>query len=104
MILGKLEPGHLHIQIPGLLRISRTVQWMREAAQRDTISMTRRALEETATTSIYLMTFIHWMTDDSPQSASTAAFLDRRLKEAETLARLISRRQVARSPADHKPH
>jgi AcrR family transcriptional regulator len=104
MILGKLEPGHLHIQIPGLLRISRTVQWMREAAQRDTISMTRRALEETATTSIYLMTFIHWMMDDSPQSASTAAFLDRRLKEAETLARLISRPQVARSPADHKPH
>jgi AcrR family transcriptional regulator len=67
MILGKLEPGHLHIQIPGLLRISRTVQWMREAAQRDTISMTRRALEETATTGIYLMTFIHWMMDDSPQ-------------------------------------
>jgi AcrR family transcriptional regulator len=31
MIGGKLEPGHLHIQIPGLLRISRTVQWTREA-------------------------------------------------------------------------
>jgi AcrR family transcriptional regulator len=104
MILGKLEPGHLHIQIPGLLRISRTVQWMREAAQRDTASMARRALEETATTGIYLMTFVHWMTDDSPQSARTAAFLDRRLQEAETLARRVSRPQAARSPAGHEPH
>lgn len=26
IILGKFEPGHLHIQIPGLMRISRTVQ------------------------------------------------------------------------------
>lgn len=88
MILGKLEPGHLHIQIPGLLRVSRTVQWMREAAQRDTATVTRRALEETATTSIYLMTFVYWMQDDSAQSERTAAFLDRRLKQAETLARL----------------
>ena len=90
MILGKLEPGHLHIQIPGLLRVSRTVQWMREAAQRDTATVTRRALEETATTSIYLMTFVYWMQDDSAQSERTAAFLDRRLKQAETLARLVS--------------
>jgi hypothetical protein len=103
MILGKLEPGHLHIQIPGLLRVSRTVQWMREAAQRDTASMMQRALEETATTSIYLMTFVHWMADDSPQSARTAAFLDQRLKEAETLARLVSRLQSVRPPAGHEP-
>jgi AcrR family transcriptional regulator len=104
MILGKLEPGHLHIQIPGLLRISRTVQWMREAAQRDTASMSRRALEETATTGIYLMTFVHWMMDDSPQSARTAEFLDRRLKEAEALAHLVSRPQAARPSAGHEPH
>ena len=30
MIYGKLEPGHLHIQIPGIMRVSRTVQWFRE--------------------------------------------------------------------------
>jgi hypothetical protein len=44
------------------------------------------------------------MMDDSPQSARTAEFLDRRLKEAETLARLVSRPQAARPAADHKPH
>jgi AcrR family transcriptional regulator len=26
MIYGKLEPGHIHIQVPGLMRVSRTVQ------------------------------------------------------------------------------
>ena len=82
MIGGKLEPGHLHIQIPGLLRISRTVQWMREAAYRDT-SYLRRALEEVATTSIYLMTFCYWMGDGSRDSADTRRFLDRLLGIAE---------------------
>ncbi len=56
MIYGKLEPGHIHIQIPGLMHISRTVQWMREAADRDA-TYVRRALEETGLTTIYLMTF-----------------------------------------------
>ncbi len=82
MIAGKLEPGHLHIQIPGLLRISRTVQWMREAAYRDA-SYLRRALEEVATTSIYLATFVYWMRDGSPDSTDTRRFLERLLGIAE---------------------
>lgn len=32
MLLYKLEPGHIHLQIGGILRISRTVQWLMEAA------------------------------------------------------------------------
>lgn len=35
MITSKLEFGHIHIQIPAVMRVSRTVQWVREAAQRD---------------------------------------------------------------------
>lgn len=88
MICGKLEPGHLHIQIPGLLRISRTVQWMREAARRDATAI-RRALEETGLTTIYLMTFVCWMNDDSSGSASTHQFLDRCLAATERLDRAI---------------
>jgi len=92
MIYGKLEPGHLHIQIPGLMRVSRTVQWIREAAHRDATFL-RRGLEETALTSIYLMTFFYWMRDDSPESAATHRFLERRLTGAETLnRRLFGRR------------
>lgn len=104
MILGKLEPGHLHIQIPGLLRVSRTVQWMREAAGLEPPGMTRRAFEEVATTAIYLMTFVHWMTDDSPQAARTSAFLERRLREAEGLVRCMEHRHDAPPATDHNPH
>lgn len=81
MILGKLEFGHLHIQIPGIMRVSRTVQWIREAAHRDATSV-RRALEESVLTTIYLMTFIFWMQDDSLGSMQTQQFLRRRLQQA----------------------
>lgn len=88
MIYGKMEPGHIHIQIPGLLRVSRTVQWMREAAHRDA-TYVRRALEETGLTSIYLTTFFYWMNDDSPGSSRTSEFLSRLLGAAETLDRWV---------------
>lgn len=78
MIFGKLEIGHLHYQINGLLRVSRTVQWLREAAGRDA-RLPLRAIEETALTALYLATFLHWMFDDSDGSKSTSQFLHRRL-------------------------
>ncbi len=88
MIYGKLEPGHIHIQIPGLLRVSRTVQWMREAAQRDG-TYARRALEETGLTTIYLMTFFHWLHDCSRDFNRTSRLLDCSLARAEWLDRLV---------------
>lgn len=88
MIYGKLEPGHFHVQIPGLLRVSRTVQWMREAAQRDG-TYARRALEETGLTTIYLMTFFHWLHDCSPDFNRTSRLLDSCLARVEWLDRLV---------------
>lgn len=88
MILGKLEPGHLHVQVPGLLRVSRTVQWLREAAHRDATFL-RRAFEETGLTTIYLMTFFYWMNDESADSQATARFLDDWLALAERLDRAV---------------
>ncbi|MDO9311628.1 MAG: TetR/AcrR family transcriptional regulator, partial [Nitrosomonas sp.] len=88
MIGAKLEPGHLHIQIPAILRISRTVQWMREAAQRNA-TFVRRALEETALTTIYLATFVYWMRDESENFQRTRDFLEQKLQIAESLDRLI---------------
>lgn len=84
MIGAKLEPGHLHIQIPAIMRISRTVQWMREAAQRDA-TFIRRALEETVLTTIYLATFAYWMQDASENSQRTRDFLEHKLLLAESL-------------------
>ncbi len=85
MIWGKLEPGHLHVQIPGLLRISRTVQWIREAAHRDATFL-QRALEETGLTTIYLLTFFYWMRDTSEGARETARLLDRLLGGGEALS------------------
>lgn len=82
MVLNKLEPGHVHYQIAGLLRVSRTVQWLREAARRETM-LPWRAIEETALTGLYLTVFFYWMWDTSPGTARTRAFLARRLGCAE---------------------
>jgi len=92
MIAGKLEPGHLHVQIPGLLRVSRTVQWMREAAGLQATFL-RRALEETALTTIYLATFARWLNDDSPDAIRTRRFLDRCLGVAEGVAERLDEGQ-----------
>lgn len=88
MIGAKLEPGHLHIQIPAIMRISRTVQWMREAAQRDA-TLIRRALEETALTTIYLAAFVYWMRDESENSRRTRDFLEHKLLLAESLDHVV---------------
>lgn len=88
MICGKFEPGHIHYQYAGLLRVSRTVQWLREAAQRDAM-LPWRAIEETVLTSIYLATFFYWMRDDSEQATRTSTFLDKLLSQAERLAQWI---------------
>jgi AcrR family transcriptional regulator len=88
MILGKFEPGHVHYQYAGLLRVSRTVQWLREAAHRDAV-LPWRAMEETALTAIYLAAFFYWMRDDSEKASRTGAFLDRLLARAERLAQCL---------------
>ena len=88
MIGSKLEPGHIHIQIPAIMRISRTVQWMREAAQRDATFL-RRALEETALTTLYLATFTHWMFDESTNAQRTRMFLAQQLQMAEILDQAV---------------
>jgi AcrR family transcriptional regulator len=88
MIYGKLEPGHIHYQFAGALRVSRTVQWIREAAHRDA-PLPQRALEEVALTGIFLLSFFRWMRDSSENAKDTAEFLERRLKQAERVAHVF---------------
>lgn len=94
MIYGRFEPGHVHMQVRGLLRVSRTVQWIREGARRDAAFVTR-ALEETVLTSIYLATFFYWMQDDSTDFAATRRLLDRLLRSAEWLPSFMFVRERA---------
>ena len=79
MLAYKLEPGHLHLQVPGLLRISRTVQWFREAAGQDSTGL-RRILDETALTAIYLAAFTRWLFDDTAEGVRSRKYLDAALR------------------------
>ncbi|CAD5107146.1 TetR/AcrR family transcriptional regulator [Zestomonas carbonaria] len=89
MLLYKLEPGHVHLQVLGLLRISRTVQWWREAARRDTHHLAR-IVEESLLTTIYLRTFVHWLRHPEEDEIETRVLLRRQL-DCGALRRLLSR-------------
>jgi AcrR family transcriptional regulator len=108
MLMYKLELGHLHLQVLGLLRISRTVQWIMESAQRDGVHL-RRVAEEIALTGIYLATFAHWMFDDTDQAESTRRFLDQLLRRAAFMARCCrpfsasEREQQVHEQGEEKP-
>ncbi len=86
----KMLPLHVHLQFHGLTRLSRTMQWLCEAAVLESLdSSTRRELEETGITGIYLLSFRHWLSDDSIGSESTRQLLNRLLDRAEKLGGLI---------------
>jgi hypothetical protein len=78
----------VHYQFAGLLRVSRTVQWLRESARLDD-PLPWRAFEETALTSIYLATVAHWLVDDSQGSQATREFLTSLLQRGERLAEIV---------------
>jgi ubiquinone biosynthesis protein COQ9 len=82
MLAYKLEPGHVHLQAQGILRISRTVQWFREAAHHDSRGA-RRILEESLLTMIYLTAFTRWLYDDSPDFSDTRRLLEQSLRRME---------------------
>ncbi|WP_172147950.1 TetR/AcrR family transcriptional regulator [Pseudomonas tumuqii] len=84
MLLYKLEPAHLHLQALGLLRISRTVQWWREGARRESRHLQRIA-EESLLTGVYLRSFIHWLRHPEEDPAEFRAFLRRQLRCAALL-------------------
>jgi AcrR family transcriptional regulator len=85
MLRYKLQPDHLHLQAQGLMRISRTVQWIRETARLPTVGW-RRELEEVALTGIFLSTVGCWLLDRSPDARLTRAWLEGRLMDAERVA------------------
>lgn len=70
MLLYKLEPGHVHLQAAGILRISRTVQWFREAAGLKA-SHLQRIGQEVALSSLFVGIFVYWLNDRSKHQAKT---------------------------------
>lgn len=85
MLGYKLQPEHLHLQARGIMRISRTVQTIREVALLPAVGW-RRELEEAALTSIYLATFASWLADATPRAQRTGRLLETLLSAAERSA------------------
>ncbi len=80
MLAYKFEFGHIHLQSLGLMRISRTVQWFREAAYHDSTGL-QRIVDECALTAIYLTTFARWLFDDSANSQKSKGVLNTALHQ-----------------------
>lgn len=85
MLRYKLQLDHLHLHALGVMRISRTVQAMREAARLPAAGL-RREIEEVALTGIFVTTFACWLRDDSPDATAARRWLVRRLEWAERAA------------------
>jgi AcrR family transcriptional regulator len=84
MLAYKLEFGHIHLQALGIMRVSRTVQWFREAAVLEATGL-QRIVEESTLTPIYLAAFARWLFDDSPGSRRTQQFLAHALRQWESI-------------------
>ncbi|GAA0361549.1 TetR/AcrR family transcriptional regulator [Bowmanella denitrificans] len=79
MLYYKLEPGHLHLQLAGLLRISRTVQWIRDVAGLQAKDL-RRTAQELFLSKIFVSTFVNWLWDESAGQRRSRHFLHGQLK------------------------
>ncbi len=62
--------------------LSRTVQWLRDAAGLDAGGR-RRQVEEVGLSALFLATLAVWIRDDSSGQERTREFLDSRLSEAD---------------------
>ncbi|NKB59892.1 MAG: TetR/AcrR family transcriptional regulator [Alphaproteobacteria bacterium] len=95
MLSEKTYLSHPHHWVPMIFNLSRTIQWVREAALLDAGGR-RRQVEEVGLTAVFLATLAVWRRDDSDNQDRTRDFLRRRLARADrTLAALFRRRGLA---------
>ena len=97
MLATKLYPSHPHHWVPMIFNLSRTIQWLRDAAGLDAGGR-RRQIEEIGLTVLFLATLAVWLYDQSPGQERTRRFLDRRLAVAE---RGFRRFCGGSGPSDH---
>ncbi|MCC5827155.1 TetR/AcrR family transcriptional regulator [Alkalimonas sp.] len=79
MLYYKLEPGHVHLQAAAILRISRTVQWLREIADLKAQNF-KRIEQELYLTAVFTSGFIRWLTAPEPAVTTARSWLERGLQ------------------------
>jgi AcrR family transcriptional regulator len=94
ILVGKLYPGHPHFVAALIVRLSRTVQWLREAALLRA-GPPRRQIEEIALTWLLVATVAVWALDGSPGQQATRRFLAGRLRDAGRFRAWCPRRRQA---------
>jgi len=94
MLRAKMWCAHPHHWVPAIFNLSRTVQWIRDAAMLDARGR-QRQVEEIGLTALFLATLRVWLRDDSEEQERTRAFLRKRLENADRLmaAYLVRRRR-----------
>jgi ubiquinone biosynthesis protein COQ9 len=78
MLCYKLEPGHIHLQAAAILRISRTVQWLRELAMLNASGVARIG-QELALSALFVSVFIYWLNDNSATQQRSLQMLHHKL-------------------------
>lgn len=84
MLAAKLYPSHPHHWVPTIFNLSRTIQWLRDAASLDAGGRRRQA-EEIGLTALFLATLAGWLRDSSPDQERTRETLRRRLGNCDRL-------------------
>ncbi len=82
MLSTKLYPSHPHHWVPLIFNLSRTIQWLRDAARLDAPGR-RRQVEEVGLTGLFLATLAYWLRDQSEDQEATRVFLRHRLENAD---------------------
>ncbi len=81
MLRGKLHLSHPHHWVPMVFSLSRTIQWLREAAQLPAEYGSRQAQrEEVGLTALFVGALLIWTRDDSVGQKRTKQFLRRELR------------------------
>ena len=96
MLSEKLYLSHPHHWVPMIFNLSRTVQWLRDAALLDAEGR-HRQVEEIGLTGIFLATLAVWRRDGTPDQEKTRRFLERRLRRADRAMGRLGRHTRPRS-------
>lgn len=97
MLAYKLEPGHLHLQLRLITRVSRTVQWWREVSRREQTGLAQ-TLDEIALSSIFLVTVSYFLFDDSAEFRRTRHLLQLKLMAHQAICEAGAPLQSALKP------
>jgi AcrR family transcriptional regulator len=88
ILSAKLYPEHPHHWVPLVFNLSRTIQWVRDAAILDA-GTPRRQMEEVGLTLLFLATLAVWLRDETANQQRTREFLRNRLARADRLVGVL---------------